>query len=76
MYVAFAFDSSLIKVPYAREAQGYYSGLNIMCAHHMSRQDLKALINTALTTFTGRLFLQTLTTRIYLSGGKYLFLSL
>ena len=32
--------------------------------HHMSMWDLKALIDTALTTFTGRLF-QTLTTRIY-----------
>ena len=38
-------------------------GLNIMCAQHMSRRDLKALTDTALTTCTGRLF-QALTTRI------------
>ena len=39
------------------------SGLNIMCAQHMSRRDLNALIDAALTTWPGRLF-QSLTTRI------------
>ena len=54
------------------------SRLNIMCAQHVSRRDLKALIDTALTTFTGRLF-QALTTRmennleLSSSGGTFLF---
>ena len=34
-----------------------------MCAQHMSRRDLNALTDTALTTCTGRLF-QALETRI------------
>ena len=34
-----------------------------MCAQHMSRRDLKTLIDAALTTHTGSLF-QALTTRI------------
>ena len=39
------------------------SGLNIMCAQHLSRRDLNALTDTALTPCTGRLF-HALTTRI------------